>query len=136
MIAFDSFSAGANTRLETCTGLESDQKADQALLEWYEGLMGALDPILPQKFCLFSTSSGCYPMSLYARRHANRIDSYFMGSPIGVQNGPYPDPFKTRFNSEQDVVPSRSRVESYIYMYDNKVNMFEMLKNFEPDARR
>merc|ERR1719510_126922 len=35
VIAFDSFSFGANTRMDYCTGLESVDRAEEYMLEWY-----------------------------------------------------------------------------------------------------
>lgn len=66
VIAFDNYSFGANTRLEYCSGLESDEKAEACMLEWYTEFMTAIDHILPQKFNMFAMCSGCYPMGLYA----------------------------------------------------------------------
>ena len=85
VIAFDSFSSGANTRLETCTGMESDKKAHDVLLEWYEGFINAIDEAeLPAKFCLFSASMGCLPMGMYAAKHRNRVERLFLSSPCGT----------------------------------------------------
>lgn len=66
VIAFDSFSHGANTRLEYCSGLQSPEQAESCLLEWYTQFMLAIDHILPEKFNMFAMCSGCYPMGLWA----------------------------------------------------------------------
>jgi len=73
VIAFDSFSHGANTKMEYCSGLESAQKAEASLIEWYTEFMASIDHILPEKFNMLAMCSGCYPMGLYAAANKHRI---------------------------------------------------------------
>merc|ERR1712223_758793 len=54
VIAFDSFSFGANTRMDHCTGLESAERAEECMLEWYTEFMKATH--------LACTSTGLSPM--------------------------------------------------------------------------
>jgi len=54
------------------------------MLEWYEGFMAAIDHILPEKFCMFSSCGGSHPQGKYASRHPERITGLYMASPCGV----------------------------------------------------
>ena len=54
VIAFDSFSYGANTRMDYCSGLESVERAEECIFEWITGFMAAIEHRLPKKFYVFS----------------------------------------------------------------------------------
>ena len=54
VIAYDSFSYGANTRMDYCSGLESVERAEECIFEWITGFMAAIEHRLPKKFYVFA----------------------------------------------------------------------------------
>ena len=111
VIAFDSFSFGANTRMDYCSGLESAERAEECMLEWYTEFIAAIEHRLPQKFYMFAMCSGCYPMGLYAAANQDRIEKLFLGSPAGVQRGPVPSVYEHRVVSHANILPDRKQVD-------------------------
>lgn len=61
---FDNCCKGLNTKLDTCSGLESPEAAEQWLLQFMTKTIDALD--LPEKFLISGHSYGGYLVSLYA----------------------------------------------------------------------
>jgi len=111
VIAFDSFSFGANTRMDYCSGLESVERAEECMLEWYTGFMNSIEHRLPKKFYMFAMCSGCYPMGLYAAANQERIEKLFFGSPAGIQRGPVPSLFEHRVVSHANILPDKKEIE-------------------------
>ena len=111
VIAFDSFSFGANTRMEYCSGLESAEKAEASMLEWYNEFMASIEHILPKKFNMFAMCSGCYPMGLWAAANQDRIEKLFLGSPAGIQRGPVPNDYEHRQVSHADILPDPAMIK-------------------------
>jgi pimeloyl-ACP methyl ester carboxylesterase len=111
VIAFDSFSFGANTRMDYCSGLESAERAEECMLEWYTEFIRAIEHSLPQKFYMFAMCSGCYPMGLYAAANQERIEKLFFGSPAGIQRGTAPSLYEHRNVSHADILPSKQEVD-------------------------
>ena len=84
VIAYDSCSFGANTRLDYCSGLESFEKAKACLLEWYTKFIASIDHILPRKFFMLASCGGSYPAGLWVAKNQERIEKLFFWSPAGI----------------------------------------------------
>ena len=102
VIMFDNASWGANTRLNSCSGLESSQAANRYLLSWLKSFFDAIKgdlPAPPKKFYLYGHSNGGYQLGLYASKYPERIAKLFLNSPSGTRPRPnlanY-DPYKQR----------------------------------------
>ena len=97
LILFDNTGFGANTRISTCSGLESPQKANQFLSNLIEKLIEELDKLelLPNKFHLYGHSNGGYQMGNFASKVENRkrIASLFLESPSGTSPFPSNDTY-------------------------------------------
>ena len=113
VIAFDQLSNGPNTRLETCSGMDSDRRAFECLIEWYEEFFRAIDHLLPAKVCFYAASSSCHAVGLWAARHPDRIDKLFFASPSGVETGPPKDISRLRIQTESNTVLSKKAAELY-----------------------
>ena len=83
VIAFDNSSFGGNTRLNSCSGLESPEKADAYMIEWQKGFFEAIDHLLPAKYLLYGASNGAYQLGLFASVCPDRIEKLFLCSPVG-----------------------------------------------------
>ena len=60
---FDNCCKGLNTKLDTCSGLESPETAEQWMMDFIVKTIDALD--LPPKFLLAGHSYGGYLANLY-----------------------------------------------------------------------
>ena len=119
VIAFDNFSNGSNTKLDSCSGLGDDTKAFKCIIDWYDAFFAAIDHILPEKFCLFAVSSCGYTMGLWAAQNPHRIESLFLGSPAGTEIGPNSDKYKRRTQTEKNVYTSKQIVDLWIFANKN-----------------
>jgi pimeloyl-ACP methyl ester carboxylesterase len=124
VIAFDSFSFGANTRMDYCSGLESVERAEECIFEWIIEFMAAIEHRLPNKFYVFAMCGGSYPLGLYAAANPDRIEKLFLGSPVGIHRGPRPNPYEHRTVSHADILPSKKEVDQMLKNYAENLNMY------------
>lgn len=87
IITFDNSGWGMNQRTANVDdALESPEKAERWLVSWFEKVVEALNPDLPDKFYLSGHSAGGLLCMLYAINHPERIDGLFLQSPAGVED--------------------------------------------------
>merc|ERR1719510_75892 len=135
VIAFDSFSFGANTRMDYCSGLESVERAEECIFEWITEFMAAIEHRLPKKFYIFAMCGGSYSLGYYAAANQDRIEKLFLGSPVGIHRGPSPNPYEHRRVSHADILPSREEVDEMLRNRANNVNSFAYLQKLSLEQR-
>lgn len=135
VIAFDSFSFGANTRMDYCSGLESVERAEECIFEWITEFMAAIEHRLPEKFYVFGMCGGSYSLGLYAAANQDRIEKLFLGSPVGIHRGPRPNPYEHRRVSHADILPSKEEVDETLRCRANNINMFACLQKLSLEQR-
>ena len=85
LVLFDNLSFGSNTKLDYCSGLESFEKAEAWILEFWESWVKAMGQRLPPKFYLAAHSFGGYQASLFACKHPDRIKKLLLMSPTSFE---------------------------------------------------
>ena len=83
LVLFDHGSWGLNTRLAQCSGLLSEEAAEQWMIQWLSKVFDALD--LPEKFYLAGHSIGGWLAAQYASHSPDRIEGLFLMSPAGTE---------------------------------------------------
>ena len=87
IVMFDNLSWGLNSRTENVgDALESAEKAEKWIVEWWEKVIEALDSDLPEKFYLSGHSAGGFQCMVYASYHPQRIEAMFLQSPACIEN--------------------------------------------------
>ena len=132
IVMFDNMGWGLNTRTEEVgDALESPEKAERYMLEWWEKLIEALGDTLPPKFYLSGHSAGGAFSMLYACHHPERLAGLFLQSPACIEDTTAPDfvydPYTIRIKDHSAAVPSRREVDKALYKFSNKIHMFSDL---------
>ena len=83
LLFFDVGGFGLNSKLRTCSAMDSAEAAEEWLTEWMLKAIEAFN--LPEKFYLSGHSMGGYLASLYASKCPERISSLFLISPGGTE---------------------------------------------------
>ena len=135
IVMFDNLAWGLNSKTdEVGDALESPEKAEAWIVEWWEKLIAALGDDLPPRFYLSAHSLGGYQAMLYACYHPERIEGMFLQSPACVEDqtrdGWVYDPYTVRRGDETADLPSRSEVDKNIQMYADNVHIQDDLHGF------
>ena len=116
--------------MEVGDALESAEKAEAWLLEWWQLVIGALD--LPPKFYVSGHSAGGAQLMIYASAFPERIEGMFLQSPAAAEDhtreGYVYDPYTIRKKDDTAAVPSKKEVDHAIWMFDNNVHIFTDLR--------
>jgi len=87
IVMFDNLGFGLNSRtMEVGDALESPEKAEKYIVEWWRKFTEALGDDLPPKFYLSGHSAGGAMCMLYASHYPERIEGMFLLSPSCIED--------------------------------------------------
>ena len=128
IVMFDNLSWGLNSRTDDVSdALESPQKAEEYLVEWFHTLITTLGDELPPKFFMSAHSLGGGQTMNYICRHPERISGMFFQSPACAEDITDPnwvyDPYTVRLGDESPAYPSKKEVDEGIEDYAHNVHI-------------
>ena len=124
LVLFDVGGHGLNSKLRTCSAMQTAETAENWLIEWMVKTFDALN--LPEKFYLSGHSMGGYLSSLYASVRPERIEQLFLISPgIESYRKETYDPYTLRDPADATKLQKKKDLDEIMKYREAKRNIVE-----------